>query len=35
MARNQQRLALLRVDAALHAAERAVGAARRVEDSRV
>ena len=34
MARNQQRLAILRVDAALHAAERAVGAARRVEDSR-
>lgn len=33
-ARNQQRLAILRVDAALHAAERAVGAARRVEDSR-
>jgi hypothetical protein len=34
MAVNQQRLALLRVDAALHAAQRAVGAARRIEDSR-
>ena len=34
MARNQQKLALYRVDAALHAAERAVGAARRLEDSR-
>ena len=34
MARNQQSLALLRVDAAQHAAERAVRAARRVDDSR-
>jgi hypothetical protein len=34
MARNQQKLALLRVDAALHAAERAVGAVRRLDDSR-
>ena len=34
VARNQQRLALLRVDAALHAAARAVGAARRIDDSR-
>jgi len=34
VARNQQRLATLRVDAALHAAERAVGAARRAADSR-
>lgn len=33
-ARNQQRLAVLRVDAALHAAERAVGAVRRLNDSR-
>ena len=34
MARNQQKLAILRVDAALHAAERAVGAVRRLDDSR-
>ena len=34
MALNQQRLAILRVDAALHATQRAIGAARRVEDSR-
>jgi hypothetical protein len=33
-ARFQQRLATLRVDAAIHATERALGAARRVEDSR-
>lgn len=33
-ARDHQRLAIFRVDAALHAAERAVGAARRVEHSR-
>ena len=34
MARNQQKLALLRVDAALHAAERAVNVVRRLDDSR-
>ena len=34
MARNQQKLAILRVDAALHAAERAVGAVRRLDESR-
>ena len=34
MARNQQKLAILRADAALHAAERAVGAVRRLDDSR-
>lgn len=34
MAINQQRLAILRVDAAIHAAGRAVGDARRVQDSR-
>ena len=34
MAVNQQKLALLRVDAALHAAQRAVGAVRRIDDSR-
>jgi len=34
VARGQQRLALLRVDAALHSAERAVNAVRRADDSR-
>lgn len=34
LARNQQKLAILRVDAALHAAERAIGAVRRLDDSR-
>ena len=33
-ARGQQRMALLRVDGALHSAQRAVGAARRADDSR-
>lgn len=34
MALRQQKLAILRVDAALHAAERAIGAVRRLDDSR-
>lgn len=34
VARGQQRSALLRVDAALHAAQRAVGAPARANDSR-
>ena len=34
VARGQQRSALLRVDAALHAAQRTVGAVRRADDSR-
>ena len=34
MALRQQKLAILRVDAALHAAQRAIGAVRRLDDSR-
>ena len=34
VARGQHRMALLHVDAALHSAQRAVGAARRADDSR-